>query len=396
MQITVGTNWDPALIEELALVPEVTEYMGALPRQAIGTDRPPHKHPTATWDKIKQQVARIHETGKSFSWLLNIPTGGREWEPGKRRRILDYIANIRDSGVDAVTVVTPSQIALVKANFPELGIHMSHNAGITTSDQIKVWAELGADKVCILRFKNRLVPYIEQLVRHSPIPLQITCLSVCVPGCPAKISQYHLSVTGSQCVEGGPASQHSRHGHGFHVAYCHEFRYQRPEELVKGCFIRPDDLSYFEKIGVAGVKLDTRATPTAGTVAQAKAYAERHFDGNLLDLLNVFHMAGFKVPGPPPPSGPVHDLTDEQLTDLLFKAARRWDFHELLNFDNRKLDGWMKRMLDKPCTATCSICDHCVEFAQGAMEWNEEIRAELLALVKEYRIRILNREAPRA
>lgn len=391
MNITVGTNWDPTLLEELANVPEVTEYMGSLPQQAIGTDRPPMKHPRASWEEIEQHISRIHETGKRFTWLLNIPTGGREWEPGKHSRIVDYVGRIADCGADAVTVAAPGHIEIIKANFPHLQIHMSHNSGITTSAQLKAWSDLGADAACILRFKNRLLPYVEQLVKHSAIPLQITCLSVCVPGCPAKISQYHLSITGAQCVEDGPQTVHSKDGHGFHVAYCHKYRFSNPEELVKGCFIRPDDLHYFEKIGVAGVKLDSRTLPTPGIVARARAYAGQRFEGNLMDLLNVFHMAGFKVPGPPPAQGAAADLTDEQLGDLLFKAARRYDFHELLNFDNRGLDGWMKRMLEKPCTATCNQCDHCVDFADQAMEWNQEMRAELQTLVEEYQSRILNR-----
>ena len=393
MNLTIGCNWDPALIDATAGIPEVSEFMGSLALKPVGTDRPPMKHPKATPEEVEQYVARVHETGRTFNFLLNAPSlGGREFLPGKRGRVLDYVGWLHDVGVDAVTVASPGLIETIKANFPKMEIHVSHNARVSRTEQILRLAELGADKVCIYRAVNRDVNTLRQMAKASPVPLQVTCLSVCVDGCPLKISAYHLSITISQCTEDGPLGPDARHGHGSSVGWCHLYRLSDPQELLKGCFIRPDDLGLIEDAGISHFKFDTRTTPTPGIAMTARAYAGRRFDGDLKDLLNVFHMADFKMPGAPPPSSaPLDELSKEQIEDAFFKAAMRYDFNELLKFDNRALDGWMNRMLEEPCTASCVECDYCKEYVDKSMTWNEDLRKELYELIKRYRDGVIKR-----
>ena len=62
------------------------------------------------------------------------------------------------------------------------------------------------------------------------------------------------------------------------------------EDILRGTWIRPEDVSLFEPY-VSLVKLSTRNVPEPGKII--KAYAERHYDGNLLDLLDPQHSAAF-------------------------------------------------------------------------------------------------------
>jgi hypothetical protein len=62
------------------------------------------------------------------------------------------------------------------------------------------------------------------------------------------------------------------------------------EDVLRGTWIRPEDLSLFEPY-VSLIKLSTRRVPEPGKII--RAYAERHYEGNLLDLLDPRHSEAF-------------------------------------------------------------------------------------------------------
>jgi len=394
MQLVVGSNWDPSLVDALASIPQVVELMCALPLQPIGTDRPPAKQPTASKPEVEAYVRRVHGSGRKVSFLLNAPSvGGRELLPERRRRILEYVGWIDAIGVDAVAVCSLPLFELVKERFPRLAVQVSHNAGVSSVDQLRAFQNLGAASICVGRCSNPDLPLLRSLARIATVPLELTCLSVCLAGCPRRISHYHLSVTTSLCTEGRVTDRENRHGHIDNVCWCHVYRLGSPEQLLRGCFLRPEDLPIVTReTGINRFKLDTRGLPTPAIVSTAKAFADARYDGDLKHLLNVFHFVGFKNPAaPPPPMDPVETLTGEQAADLIFNVASRYDFDQILKFDNRGLDGYYEEIARKPCAPSCADCDHCKEYAAKAMKWNTKLRDEVILAVQKYRQWLLDR-----
>jgi len=50
----------------------------------------------------------------------------------------------------------------------------------------------------------------------------------------------------------------------------------------------PEDLHYYEKLGYETFKIVERNTPTQILLERVKAYSERRYDGNLLDLVQNY------------------------------------------------------------------------------------------------------------
>ena len=57
---------------------------------------------------------------------------------------------------------------------------------------------------------------------------------------------------------------------------------------LRANWIRPEDLHLYEELGYHNFKIVERNTPTQILLERVKAYAERRYDGNLLDLVQNY------------------------------------------------------------------------------------------------------------
>jgi len=394
MELSIGCNWDPNLVETIAGFPQVREYMAALPMQAIGTDRPPKVLPTATREDVAKYVRLIHESGRTINFLLNAPSlGGREFSARRRSEVIGNLAWLDDIGVDAVTVCTPGLVELVRSHFPRLQVHVSQNAGIVLPDQVRGYEDLGVAAICVQRANNRNLPWLATLARSSSVPLQASCISVCVPGCPSQTVNYHLSITSTLCTQGAVTDKDTRHGHFRCISWCHRKRIGTPHVLLHGYYLRPEDVPIVEEnTGIRWFKLDTRSLKTPAIVAAVRAYVSGRYDGDLKDLLSMYHFARFgKQEAAPGPLPPVESLTDEEIVDTVFNLSTRVRYPTLFKVDNRALDGYLNEIADVPCGPSCENCSRCSEYADRAFSWNEHDRSEALAVLERYGDWLLNR-----
>jgi len=60
-----------------------------------------------------------------------------------------------------------------------------------------------------------------------------------------------------------------------------------PEEIIKSPWIRLEDCSAYENIGISHFKIFGRTKPTEWIFRCAEAYSNREYKGNLLDLLDA-------------------------------------------------------------------------------------------------------------
>jgi len=416
MPFSVGTNWDDAIVDELAALHEVRDFYGALPLGAIGHGRPAVSVPAISKDDARRHIRRIHDAGRTFTYLINSPSlGGREMLARERRQILELLAWVSDAGADAVTVAFPSLLEIVRTRFSYLKAKISHNATVLTVEDALHWQALGADMICLHRCTHRNFPLLSLLVAALRIPLQAIVTSGCVFGCPNQSSLYHMSITASQSTAGRTASAEARHGQGYCFSWCHRAKLQHPVELVKSAFIRPEDLEVYEEIGIKEFKLDTRVLDTPSLAARVKAYHSRRFDGNFQALFSAFPLAyrtrvgtqmgagpasrtgaadealaRFQDAGAPPRNGP-DPCTDAERCPAcpspVPAAPRRSPSAApipLLWMDNRALDGFVRRFLNHPCPPSCKDCHYCAAFARTALRFNEPRRSEFLSILSEY------------
>ena len=387
MAFSVGTNWDDELIGACAEYREVTDFFASLPSAVVGHGRPIRSVPKVTREEMRRHVDLIHRRGCTFTYLLNAPSlGGRQFEPEIRNRIVELLDWLADIGVDAVTVSLPDLLALTKRHHPQTSVKVSHNSTVLSTEQARMYQELGADLICLMRSTHRRFDLLKEMVETLSVPVQLIATSGCVNGCVNMVSLYHMSQTASLTREGREDTPHGRHGQGFCFSWCHARKLEKPEEILKAAFIRPEDLHRYEEIGVSEFKLDTRVLSTPAIMQRVKAYHDRRWEGDLQGLISVFQLAYETRVGTQMGTGlsakcEVRGAEFERF----FALAEHVDFGKLLKLDNRAVDGFIKGILKKPCPASCESCDYCERVAKKAQNWNDEEREKLLEILKAYR-----------
>ncbi|MEK6779538.1 MAG: hypothetical protein AABY80_07685, partial [Candidatus Deferrimicrobiota bacterium] len=145
-------------------------------------------------------------------------------------------------------------------------------------------------------------------------------------------------------------------------------------------------------------KIAERDIPTPLMAARVKAYAERRYEGNLLDLVQPYGFKGVKESDRtngrrfawllrfffrPMLANPVRMLLLKRLADLL-SMTRPVEGDPLVYIDNRALDGFMERFRERGCREDdCGECRWCHEFAGKSIRMDEGKRTRALAACDE-------------
>jgi collagenase-like PrtC family protease len=178
-------------------------------------------------------------------------------------------------------------------------------------------------------------------------------------------------------------SHGSQEGHpcgGFAPDYCklacQRLKLFRPAELIKSRWIRPEDVSDYEAIGIDCLKLIERFRGTESLVQIVNAYERKSYEGNLVELLSLPQHGAFLSP----------NLEVLQRTDLIEpeKMAEtmevlREPFPGKVFIDNSKLNGFLNYFNKTDCLHTdCNRCNYCEQMASQAITIDEEWRKEMI------------------
>jgi hypothetical protein len=149
------------------------------------------------------------------------------------------------------------------------------------------------------------------------------------------------------------------------------------------------------QIGFTSFKILERGAPTSVLAMRVRAYSERSFDGNLLELIQPY---GYRVDGKGRDStkwwrflkyffrpGLVKTSGLLKLKKLAEKrgllSAMDW---EPVYIDNRQLDGFLTGMRDINCRTTdCSTCGYCAAWTDKAVRIDSNFQSEMLRLYAE-------------
>jgi hypothetical protein len=167
---------------------------------------------------------------------------------------------------------------------------------------------------------------------------------------------------------------------------------------IRSDWIRPEDLPRYEALGYETFKLTERNAPTEIMVTRVKAYSERCYDGNLLDLVQPFaYPAGSQ-------EGRMARLRRawwlgrhlyrpwkarwSHLRRIEALAKKRGMLHPLAGnspvvVDNRALDGFLESFPDGCRERDCEQCRYCHWWAERAVRLDAPYRQECLDLYQE-------------
>jgi len=345
VQFHVATNWDFNLIDELAKYPVASLY-GVADHTLVGGGRPSFLLQKITEEQIAEYIRKVHQKKMEFSYLLNAPCmNNMEYNSQYHKELLTYIQWISDIGTDNVIVTIPFLIQLIKEQFPKLKIRVSTIAHINSVNRAKFYEMLGANEITLDVMINRDFQTLEKIQKATKCKIVLLLTDGCLYQCPFRYYHYNILGHASQTYQ-----QFERNYIDTCILNCSVIKFSDPKEVIKARWIRPEDLTHYEAIGIEDFKIAGRRMSAQWIVRAVKAFASREYQGNLVDIIQGFSMSfgGLEQKDP-----------NVKIGQTLGKESK-----SKLIIDNRKLDGFIDFFKKQNCIAMCNECSYCDEWAK--------------------------------
>jgi collagenase-like PrtC family protease len=370
-KLSAPTNFDNRLIEPLAKA-GVYEVYGKLTADAVGGGRPSHVLPPVNAKKLRDHVDKLHHAGIRFNYLFNAAaTGGLETTAAGYKKIRQLLEQVVEVPVDSITVSNPILLQIAKRFHPELEVKVSAFANVVSVLQAQQWADMGADVITASPpYLNRELKILGEMASTVDAEIQVILNNSCIQSC---------AFYGTHANLHSHTSQKGHWSRGYTIDYCllncRLARMADPSLYIRGDWIRPEDQEVYEKLGVVYFKVVNRTNPTAEIIRRVQAYAARHYDGNLLSL--VEHARDHKHPEANS-LGAKARMARTFVRPTLSNPLRLKEFAKLnlpldpvVEIDNRSLDGFLEFFTSHGCVGkACSNCNYCDEVAKKAISIN--------------------------
>lgn len=383
MRLSVASNGCSDLVQGLRGLP-VEELYGKLPSDVVGGGRPSMVLGAKNRRAFARHVREVTLAGLRYNYLLNASClDNREMTRGGQRqvrRLLDWVSEI---GCGAVTVALPQLLTMVKSSYPHLKTRVSVFACVDRVHKARMWEDLGADTICLdSLLVNREFAQLRALKEAVRCDLQLLVNNSCIQGC--AFSPAHMN---GLCH----ASQQGHVSGGFFVDWCllkcSAMKAANPIHYIRNEWIRPEDLHLYEEMGFNNFKIVERDMPTELMLRRVRAYVERRWEGNLLELVQPYGHAGVRKTHPwleaarrlkwlvSPRRMPLASLA--KIGALARTRGLIPDGSEAaVHVDNRELDGFMERFKTQGCRdVDCRSCGHCARYAARAVKMEPAFRA---------------------
>jgi collagenase-like PrtC family protease len=391
MKLSVACNFDEELLDGLAPYP-VYEIYGKLTSDYFGGGRPSFYLPEVDRAGLAAFVERTHRQGIEFNYLLNASAmGNLEYTRDGQRKMEQTLAWLDDLGVDSVTVASVYFLRLVKRRHPRLKVRVSSHRYTDNARKVRFWVDNGADYIVVSEVNiHRERKVLEAMARAAgDVELQLIVNNWCRQDC---------AIAGTHAVGLSAGSQ--RGSRGFPLDYCsivcNEIRLREPVNYLRANWIRPEDLGFYEELGYHNYKIVERNTPTRVLLERVKAYADRRYDGNLLDLVQNYAYPAEKIGEKARDAFSYRRLLKyfirpRDVNLLKFRAVM--DFGRTAGvlyprlgpnpvfIDNRALDGFIDRFRDVGCQdLDCESCRYCHSWAERVVAIDPEWKAKMTGI----------------
>ena len=380
MKISLATNFDNNLIDQIKEYP-VYEVYGKLKYDYIGGGRPDNTLIDIDKSIFENHVKKVRDAGIRFNYLFNGSCLANNEQDSKwQKELVDFLSYLKCVGVNALTITNPYILMLVKKYFKnDFKVRISTFACIDSYTKAKYWEDLGADYLCVDFVKiNRDFKTLKYMVDNlKKAKIEILVTNSCLKNCPMIYTH-----TNSLSHASNKDKNNNRY-EDWSLFFCQKKELENIEEYIKSPWVRPEDIKIYEELGIEHFKITERGFPTEELVKRVKAYAERKYEGNLLDLIQ-----GHGV------------VEKEDLTLKKKELKNRKEVYEEIKrvrglgrprecrrhiyIDNKKLDNFIKFFVDNKCSGNCDSCGYCKNIAKKVIVKDEEVCDYLLELYNKY------------
>jgi collagenase-like PrtC family protease len=352
MKLRVGANWDIAFLDAVKDT-SVDALFGKLPFDIVGGARPGFVLPQIKRADVEAYIKACHDRGLEFSYLLNAPClGNLQYSKKGYGQLIELLEWIDRAGVDAVTVGIPYLIDLVRKRFTRLKIKVSTTARVNTIRKALQYEDMGVEEIIIDEHINREFKTLEAIRKAVKCNLELILNNICLWQCPYNYEHVNHD---------GHASREGEEGQYCYLQYpgylCLYRKLMDPVELLKSPWIRPEDIRHYEAVGYEHFKITERFKRTPLLLENVRAYENRRYDGNLLDLFTLPRKGAFT---------PIHlgyFIQPEHVNIMKVSELEKvfdLEVRELVQLDNKKLEGFIEHFKHEDCNRTsCSQCKYC-------------------------------------
>jgi collagenase-like PrtC family protease len=385
MKLRVGSNWDLSLPEALKGT-SVDALFGKLPFDVVGGARPGFVLPQVNRDDVKRFIQVCHENGLEFSYLLNAPCiGNLQYSKKGYGQLIELLEWIDQSGADAVTLGIPYLIDLVRKRFPRLKVKVSTTARVNTVRKALQYEDMGVEEIIIDEHINREFKTLEAIRKAVKCHLELIVNNICLWQCPYNYEHVNHD---------GHASRKDEEDEYCYLQYpgylCLYRKLIDPVELLKSPWIRPEDISSYEAIGYDHFKIVERFKRTPLLLEHVRAYENRRYQGNLLDLFTLPRKGAFT---------PLHleyFIKPEHVNIMKVSQLEKvfdLEVRELIQIDNQKLNGFLDRFKEEDCNqTTCEACQYCDRVLKSAAVINAPEIKKAAQRVRDFSDKLLTGE----
>ncbi len=327
MRLIVPTTFERDFIEALADYP-VGRMYGSLSTEAGA--RAKAWLPQGGEQELEAHIADARSRGIGFFYTMNAScSSNREFSAEGQRWLAERLGWLVDVGAEGVVSASPYIIDMVKQRYPELRVCVSTIANVDTVEKALFYERLGADSVYLADYINRDFKLLRAMRKRVRGDLVVALNLGCLMQCPLRDYHANFISHASETLDRGCYLDYS-------LARCTQIKAERPVELMKAPWIRPEDLHKYENLGFTSFKIAGREMGGEWVLRAVAAYSARKYTGNLNDLLIGF--------GGIDPFGrfPVY-------------------------LDNTRLDGFIDFFAKKDCRLGCSGCNYCEDWLQRAV-----------------------------
>jgi len=361
MKVALATNLDPLLIKKVVerdATRTITSVFGRLANDVFGLDKDAVERQRLGLKDLRDYIRLCHENQLEFSYLLNPGCiDNKDVESRSHRKIIKLLRYLKGIGTNSVIINSPYLCELIKNQFPRLKVIVGQCAYVTTLQQLKYWHELGADEVTVHQSLNRNFALLEDLLMYSRrhnVGLRLVANHTCLHGCPRRVSHNAAIAHADQGGGGSPGA-----GIDFNLISCNYQRIKNPVRMISSTWIRPEDVERYEVLSREAencnlsIELGDWYESTEFLSTVLKAYVERSYNGNLVDILGVHRSASshevrsFKRGGSSAPR--LNPKDGVESVESLFLLPD-------VIIDNKRLDGFIERFRSSYDCAR-RICD---------------------------------------
>jgi collagenase-like PrtC family protease len=335
---------------------------------------------------VKKYVKLVQERGWSFDFNVNSScTANKELTVDGHKEVMKYLEWVSDMGIDAVTITNTNLIGIVKKHLPKMRVNLSTFQKVTEVAQARRFEDMGVDLIMLSEHVNRDFKALRAIRRAVKCQLALIANVGCIYDCP------NMQTHANSIAHSGAKGEQMLFAESF-ALFCFGKRLESMDEVIKIRWIRPEDVSHYEDVGIDVLKILERNSTTEVLAERVKAYSERHFQGNLIRLLGQMIDAKastnrakelvirrmFTRPG-------LKSLRTGQRARA-FGGLFSNSLYDIVYLDNQKIpDDFIKGFMNRDCrNADCRTCGNCEATAKKAVHiLDEGLLANTRQLVKQ-------------